>query len=532
MIPGGIRSNQTGSEPAGVGAGPGLSRSSLVATAATGLLTGLAGSVAGKTLVFLLQVLVSRYYGPGYYGLFVTGLLTAHIMQTLSSLGVQKGGMRFLAVAHENNDISAMGSIFRFSVMVPIVGGIVVGVSCYFLAPFIAATCFRNPDLEDIIRLFSFSIPFFALLRTASDMTRAFKTAKYAVLAEDLLFPSLHIGIFVSLHALGYGFSSVIYSFIISNAICSFLIAVLGWRMVRNYAGRPSADAPARTGAIEAGIWRQLLNFSLPLLPMGLLFTLNGSIAIVMLNMLTKASDVGEYAAAARWVMLFALITLPMKLIFAPMIAGQYGINEMGKIEVLYKTSCRWMLFLTLPVFTFLLVAREPLMMIFGKGFTTSGPSVLGILLIGSLFASFVGVAADMLIMSGNQYLELACLIGGLTLNISLNLLLIPAYGVAGAAIATTASSIATDMVRILIVAGRYRIHPFSTKFATPVAIAAAIFLGDLILRSLFEVHPVGRAVLAACAVAAVVTGTLVRGLAPDDRELFLMLRQKIGKSG
>ncbi len=516
----------------GAAAGSQTPGSPLIIKAAKGLLTGLVGAVIGKTLAFLLQVMVSRSYGPGYYGLFVTGLLISHIMQIIASLGIQKGGMRYLAIAHENNDISAMTRIFRFSVAVPLFFGILVAASCYFLAPFIAVKCFKNPDLVDVIRMFSFSIPFFSLLRTASEMTRAFKTAKYAVLAEDILFPTLHLGIFASLHSLGYGFYSVVYSFAASNAICSLLIMVLGWKLVSNFSPRSAGGEPGNVSAADPGIWKKVLNFSLPLLPMGLLFTLNSSVDIIMLNVLTGSAEVGEYAAAARWIMLFALITLPMKLIFAPMIAGQYGIKEMAKIEVLYKTSCRWMLFLTLPLFTFLMVARDPLMMIFGEGFTASGPTVLGILLIWSFYGSFVGIAADMLIMSGNQYFELGCLIGGVTLNIGLNMLLIPIHGVIGAAIATAASGMATDTVRILVVANRYRIHPFSTKFATPLVIAFAIFVGDLFLRGLFQVNPTGRSVLAGLAFAAVVTGALATGLAPDDRELFSMLKQKIGRPG
>ncbi len=506
--------------------------SPLIVKAAAGLLTGLAGSVIGKSLAFLLQVMVSRSYGPGYYGLFVTGLLISHLMQIIASLGVQKGGMRFLAIAHENNDISAMARIFRFSIAVPLCFGILVALACYFLASFIAVTCLRNPDMADVIRIFSFSIPFFSLLRTASEMTRAFKTAKYAALAEDLLFPTLHLGIFASLHSLGYGFFSVVYSFAASNAICSLLIVLLGWKLVSGFSGRTSHGAADPSATFDPAIWKQVLGFSIPLLPMGLLFMLSSSTDILMLNLLSSSSEVGEYAAAARWVMFFPLITLPMRFIFAPIIAGQYGLNEMGKIEALYKTSSRWMLIMTLPVFIFLLVARDPLMMVFGREFTASGPNILAILLIGSLFASLVGVSGDMLIMIGNQNLELACLTGWLALSVLLNLLLIPIFGVIGAAIATTASSMATDTIRLIVVASRYRIHPFSMKFATPLAIALVIFIGDLFVRGLFQVNTTGRSVLAGLAVAAVVTGTLATGLAPDDRELFSMLKQKIARPG
>jgi O-antigen/teichoic acid export membrane protein len=507
------------------------SGSALLVKAAAGLFTGIAGSVAGKALVFMLQVLISRAYGPSYYGLFVTGLLTVNILQTLSHLGIQKGGMRALAIAHESQDGYAMQGIFRFSLLIPFCCSLLVGAAGYCLAPFIAVTFFSNPELEEVLRLFSLSIPFLALLRIASDLTRAFKTARYAVLAEDLLFPASNIALFMLLHALGYGFYSVIYAYVLASAICSLFILIVGLNLVRSFASGHCADPTLASGTRYPKRWKEVMVFSLPLFPMGLLFNLNGSVDLIMLNAFTSSADVGEYGAAARWAMLFGLITLPMKLIFAPMIAGQYGINDVPKIEVLYKTSSRWMLFMTLPVFTFLLVARDPLMMIFGKGFTTSGPDVLAVLLMGAFFASLVGVAADLLIMSGNQYRELGCLIGALTLNVSLSLLLIPKFGVMGAAVATAVSSIAADTGRIIIVAARYGMHPFSRKFWPPIAMAFAVFAGDLILRWLIPIHPTLRALLAVFAVVAVVVGIMARGLAPADRELFSMLRQRLGNT-
>lgn len=506
-----------------------MSTFSLVSKAATGFLTGLLGSFTNKGLTFLLQVIVSRIYGPGYYGFFVTGLLIVHIMQTLSSLGVQKGGMRFLAIAHENADSVAMRSIFQFSVMVPLCFGLVVGISSYFLAPVIASSCFKNPQLEATIRLFSFSIPFFALLRTAADLTRAFKTAKYAVIVEDLLFPIINILAFLCLHSFGYGFFSAIQSFILANVVCSLVITIMGFNLLRHFSGH---EPGGEKFEIQThGLWRQILQFSLPLLPMGLLLIVNSSVDIIMLNMFTSASEVGKYAAAARLVMLFALITLPMKLIFAPMIASQHGKNGGGKAEMLYKTSCRWMLFLNLPVFTLLLIAREPLMMIFGQEYAASGPVVLGFLLIGALFASFAGVAGDMLTMTGNQHLELACMSGGLALNIYLNLLIIPRYGVIGAAIATMVSSIVTDFSRIVIIALRYRIHPFSMKFVFPLTIALFVFSGDALLRSLFHINWIGRSFLAVIGTAAVIIGTVTKGLMPDDQRLFVLFKEKFGKA-
>lgn len=521
-------SGQRGELPIEPSTGPAGPISSLMVKAATGLFTGLIGSFAGKSLVFLLQVLVSRIYGPAFFGLFVTALLVCHIMQVVSSLGVQKGGMRFLAIAHERDDRVAMLQIQRIAVIVPLIVGTLMAIACYALAPFIAVTCFKKPELVDVLRSFAFGIPFFSLLRTASELTRGFKTAKFAVLVEDLLMPALQIGLFATFHALGFGFSSVAYSFVLSNLICSVLMFFTSSKLVLDYA--PHADLKPSKHHETSG-WKPLLRFSLPLLPLALLLNLNNSVDLIMLNLLTPPSEVGQYAAAARLVILFALITQPMKQIFAPLIAGQYGMRDIGKIQVLYRTSSRWMLILTLPVFTFLFLAREPLMMIFGEGFTGAGAAVLGILAMGAFLASVVGVAGDMLTMSGHQYLELACISGGLVLNFVMNLLLIPHYGIIGAAIATSSSSMATDLARILIVACRYGIHPFSAGFLAPGGVALSALLFDLVGSRLFSMNMTRRLLVAAAAVSAVFLGSLYKGLTPADRELFQVLKRKLGKA-
>jgi hypothetical protein len=100
--------------------------SALLLKAAKGSFLSFFGTIVGKSLTLFLQVLVSRLYGPRYYGIFVTGLLVCQITQIISGLGLQKGGMRFLAIAHDQQDYKMMQDVIKTAVFFPLVYGICI----------------------------------------------------------------------------------------------------------------------------------------------------------------------------------------------------------------------------------------------------------------------------------------------------------------------------------------------------------------------------------------------------------------------
>jgi len=505
----------------------------LLTTAAKGTLLNFMGSTAARLMALFLQVLVCRLYGREYYGLFVTGLLICQITQIISALGLQKGGMRFMAMAHERHDYNVMHDIFKTAVFFPLLFGIFMGSVCYGLSPFLAVTCFKDAEMVYVLRSFSFAVPFFALLRVGSDLSRAFKTTKYAVMVDNLLFGLLQVAFFIALIALGYGFLSIVYSFIFAAALSSILMLILAHRQLRVFTGPlPALRNKGRYSySFFPKNWRPILAYSVPLTPFGLLLVAGSSVDIIMLNILSDSAKVGEYAAAARWVMLFGMITCSLDLIFGPLMAGQFGLNQANKLKLLYRASSRWMFFLTLPAAVSLVLAREPLMMVFGKGFLLHGPAVLGILVLASPFVGVAGSAGILFVISRHQYVELSCLAGNMLLNILLNLLWIPQYGLLGAAVATAVGTIVTASARILLVYRHLKIHPFSAHLLIPALAGLILCLGGLFVE--WKFHPcavaeLGLAIGAACLVLLII---IKKGMDVHDRCLLGILGQRFCKA-
>jgi O-antigen/teichoic acid export membrane protein len=174
------------------------------------------------------------------------------------------------------------------------------------------------------------------------------------------------------------------------------------------------------------------------------------------------------------------------------------------------------------------MLAREPMMLIFGEQFLQYGPTVLLILGLGSLFIALSGSGGLLFILSGHQYIELGMLGFFVLLNLLLNLLLIPQYGIIGAALATIVSNMVTILIRILLIYRYFKIHPFSSHLVVPIVTFSILIIGGLLMQSAFQTSDALNLGLGIGSSGLVLISIIAAGLDDHDRDLFIMLRKKI----
>jgi O-antigen/teichoic acid export membrane protein len=126
------------------------------------------------------------------------------------------------------------------------------------------------------------------------------------------------------------------------------------------------------------------------------------------------------------------------------------------------------------------------IMSVFGSEFT-SGWLVLVVLSAVHLIGYSAGGAlvGHVLQMSGKQDIELINSAVMVTLNIVLNFLLIPIYGILGAAIATGVSYAVINVARIVEVYILLRVHAYDTNYHKPFVAGFAVVLFTMFLSML-----------------------------------------------
>jgi O-antigen/teichoic acid export membrane protein len=120
--------------------------------------------------------------------------------------------------------------------------------------------------------------------------------------------------------------------------------------------------------------------------------------------------------------------------------------------------AVNWTFWPSLAGAVLILALGKPLLWLFGPQFETGYP-VMCILVVGFLCRSAMGPAEYLLNMLGEQALCAVVLCSAAALNIVLNVMLVPAFGLTGAASATAASLVAVALVNAVVVRRRLGIE-------------------------------------------------------------------------
>ena len=103
------------------------------------------------------------------------------------------------------------------------------------------------------------------------------------------------------------------------------------------------------------------------------------------------------------------------------------------------RDTLHWTFWPSLAMVGGLLIVGKPLLLLFGPAFGTGYP-LLFILSVGLLFRASIGPAESLLTMAGQQGICAAIYTGTFIINVGLNIMLIPRWGLAGAATATSSA--------------------------------------------------------------------------------------------
>jgi O-antigen/teichoic acid export membrane protein len=195
--------------------------------------------------------------------------------------------------------------------------------------------------------------------------------------------------------------------------------------------------------AVHARAW---LSAAIPITVMTGLYIGNGRVGTILLGSLTGPEAAGIYALALRGAdrVMFALVAVNTAL--SPTFAALHAKEDVAGLQRVVTQGARLIFALALPVAAFMLLLGHVFLGIFGAEFV-AGATALRILVLGQLVNVLMGPVGVLLVMAGRERLAMYGFAAGLVSNLALAAMLIPAYGVEGAAWAATVSMVVWNVV-------------------------------------------------------------------------------------
>jgi O-antigen/teichoic acid export membrane protein len=260
---------------------------------------------------------------------------------------------------------------------------------------------------------------------------------------EGLASPALAIVLVAALDlALGSRFSA-------SWAVCATVLGVAGSAILGAVLLRRTMPAAVRTAEprYETREWSRA---ALPLATIAAIQTVNAQIGLILIGVLRTAREAGIFGVVNRAAGLIPFLLLAIVPVVMPRLAVLRAEGDGVGLQRVVTQSARLALYGSLPVVILLLVAPNAVLSLFGHAFE-NGDTALQILCVGQLVNVATGLAGTVLIMIRRVDLLTVGVTVGTVVNVLLCVLLIPAFGVNGAAVATSAGVVATNLLLVLL---------------------------------------------------------------------------------
>ncbi|QLG27913.1 flippase [Halorarum halophilum] len=372
-------------------------------------------------------ILLARYLlGPAGYGLLTFAVSVLGVAGIFGTLGLPKSTARYVT-EYAEGDSGQVRHVLRIGALAMLALVTVVG-AVLTLGNGILARALDEPALAPFLVVGALYVGFSALNGYLTSVFQGFNRVEWSALVRvvDSVVRLLAVVGFVllGLGALG-AFLGYVAGYVAAGLVGLY---VLYTRIV-----------PKLTAATEreGGLRRRVLEYSVPLTATRGANVLDKKVDVILVGMLLNTTAVGFYAIAKQVSDFVSMPAASLGFTISPALAEQRDGDRLDTAARIYEESLSYVLLLYVPACVGLVLVAGPMIRyVFGTDYLPAVPVV-------QVYSGFIFVnAVDKVTTDGLDYLGRArsrALIKGTmaVANFVLNLLLIPAMGVVGAALAT-----------------------------------------------------------------------------------------------
>ena len=408
---------------------------------AIGAVSSFGLKIAGSGLSFALSVMLARCLGTVGWGIYAYAMTWTNLLSIPATLGIDQLIVREMAVYRARSRQKLMAGLLRWSNSLVIVTAIA-------LALVAMVVVWRlQPDSNELflaVVLAMTTLPLASLRNLRLGAMRGLDRIVLGQIPDAIFAPLITIVLTGSIYFLLPDRLNVFWVLgikIVATAV-TFIVGTL-W-LVRSLPPGVKQIKPQ----YRSKSW---LVSALPFMFLGTVELINSRIDIIMLGGIEGAAAVGIYAAIAGIAQLTAFIHQASLGVLGPTIATLYSQGKVRELEKLIQQSILAVFTTSLLVGGTVIGFSKYLLLIFGAEFVT-GSTAMNILIGGQIFNALTGPVGLVLNMTGHQRQTAIATALSAALNIVLNALLIPRWGIVGAALSTVFSIAIFNTIKVILV--------------------------------------------------------------------------------
>ena len=404
--------------------------------------------VFSAALAYFSQVLLARWMGSSEYGIYVYAWTWVLLLGSMMDFGIAVTAQKLIPEYRGRNQLNLLrGFLFGSRWMtfsVSIVTSCLLAGLVYLLSPLI------ERDTVGSLYVGCTILPALVLANTQDGIARSYDWMRLALTPQFIVRQSLIIGFTAGVVAMGAKLDAEAAMKFSSAAVWIAMIAqmvFLNRRLAKEV--EPGPRNYNYTG------W---LATSLPILLVESFYLLLSYVDILILQAFRPSDEVGIYHAVVKTLALVSFIHYAMSAVTAHRFSEYHVAGDRERLSEYLAHAIKWTFWPSLAATTLLLVLGKPLLWLFGPQFT-DGYGVMFVAAIGLIARSAIGPVEKLLNMLGQQNICALVYALAFAMNLALCLLLVPRYGVYGAAASTSIALVFETVLLFWIMKSRLGFH-------------------------------------------------------------------------
>ena len=472
------------------------------------------GTILSLIFSSLCRIFIGRTYSVEDYGTFTLCLTVVNLVTTFALLGFTDSLAREIPY-YRSFKVSKINGLISLSLFIMAVSGMLFAVGMYLFSDFFANT-FNNPDLSVYIRILSFSIPFCVMIRIVITICRGLGSSKEQVLFQNILQNVLFLLSLICAIVLGWSFDFTFFGYLLAQIITAAILVIYLYN-------RRSFRIDLRC---DTKILMDMLTLSLPLLFTSISFYLATWTDSLMIGYYMSSQYVGYYNVAFMFAQLIPVILTSAAFLYLPLASELYDQNQLEHFKQAFHTLSKWIILFTFPYFCILLIYPEIIIGFFFGADYLPAAQTMQVLTIGYFIYVIFGLSNwNIMILKQSKFILFVNVI--LTsVNILMNLALIPTYGIYGAAFASLFFYASIGVFYSIRCYRMIGVHVFDKNYVS--IVIQSIFILFLVAMLPYELTQI-YALAAFGAILFAISATLAMITKSINEDDFVLIRTLLG---
>jgi O-antigen/teichoic acid export membrane protein len=409
-------------------------------------------TVVYSVLTPLGIILLARWLGAAQFGVYAFAMAVVTLLAIPAGLGLPSVVIRFVSEYHFRGDWARIRGLLGFANRSVLVASLVL------MALLVLVAGFPRFGLDSEYRYALYlAAPLVVLLGLEELRSAALKGVDRVLVGqipEMVVRPAVFLaGVLVLMAAPVQADAQTALWLYLTAALVAFVLgAVLLLRTVR----------PHMRGLVAVSDTPVWVRTALPLLLLGGVQIIGAQMDLILLGLYRSSEETGVYRATFQVAQLVTFAWIAVNTVIAPKLSRLQVAGDRPGLQTLVVQANRVTFVLALPVALVCLVAGEQVLgLVFGVEYRV-GYLALSILVGGRLVNALLGSSSTVMRMTGLERQALRGIVAGTLVNLVLNVLLIPRWGIEGAAVASTAGLVVWNVMLAVEVRRRLNIRILS----------------------------------------------------------------------